>query len=340
MAVGSAVSGKNMFLGLAMQSGIGVVGTVFDYYQPTDVSGVMEEYEFKKSDKRVGTRFAALGRKGAKKIPFSFTVEANPGSVGRLLAVMTGAEAVVVTVVAEVGTHTFTMAEALPYFTLVVYSGGVADSSGSDKAHQLLDCKVNTWSLKGGVDGDVVKITIEGEALSRSAIAKPTPSYGDGTITPFILHSAGSYGTIKIGANVGAAAQFDEATEFSLQADNGLAADRRINGTGTPVAIREGDSSVKGSMKVIFNDNTFDELDAYQAGTERALVATMTIDAAFYLTNKYSLKIEMDRTLYTGGKPTFDADVISAELPFDVMNTTNFKIILVNDKVVAYSAAA
>jgi hypothetical protein len=340
---GNAYSGKNMYLGLGIQTAKGTPAAAFAYFQPIDISGVLPEYEFKKSEKRVGTRFAALGRKSTKKIPFGFTIECTPKNLGYLLYAICGAESFTETVTGEVGTHVFTFAEVLPYITIRVYSAGVADASGSSKIHQILDCKVSSAKFSGGVDGDVMKLAIEGEGLSRSAEAVP------GTITydetdPFILHSDESAGILKIGSSLVTAAQFEEALEFAFDITNGISADRRINGSGTPSGIREADSSLTGKAKVVYNNISWPEIEAYNSGSERAISLEVKHAMKFHTEGStdyfYTLKFEFDRTKYSGSTPSFDADVISVELPFDIARTDSLKITLVNDRVEDYNPAA
>ena len=337
MAAGAAYTGRNMFMGVAIQSDVSTAGTVFEYFQPTDISGIIEEYDFKTSDKRVGTRFKAPGRKSAKKVPFSFTVELTP-DCGRLLFLMTGADDLTVVVAGEVGSHEFTFEEVLPYFTLVVDSAGVADVTGPGKSHRVTGCKVGSWSIKGSVDGATLLLTITGEGMARDEITTPTPSYG--TALPFILHADEAYGTISLGASIGAVAQFDECIELSLEGDNGISADRRINGSGTPVGMREGDSSMKGSFKAIYNEETWAEIDIFQAGTDRSMVVEVKHDASFHLTNEKTLTLSADKTRYSGTPTAFDPDVISTSLSFDIENTASLTLTLINEKVVAYSASA
>lgn len=338
MPTGASYTGRNMFLGIAIQSGKGVTGTVFTYYQPLDISGILEEYEFKKSDRRVGSRFSPLGRIGAKKVPFSFSIEANPQDLGRLLKCALGAEAVVVDVASEVGTHTFTFSETLPYFTLVAYSAGIAEASTSDKAHQIVDCKISSLKFSGSTDGGAIKVQVDGEGITRTAISKPTPSYA--SADPFILHSSQAAGLIKIGASIGAAAEFDEAIEFGYDITNAISADRRINNTGAAIGLREGDSEVKGNMKCIFNDKSFAEILIFQGGTARSIECDIAHTSEFYTGHKYTLSFIMDSCMYSGSSPSFDKDVISVALPFDVAVSANTKITLKNHDVVAYTSAA
>jgi hypothetical protein len=332
---GAAFSGKNMFIGLAIQSAVGAVGTVFEYFQPTAITGVLEEFEFKKSDKRVGTRFAALGRKAAKSVPFDITVELSP-DVGRILAVLTGAEVCTVLSAGAVGQHVFTFAEVLPYFTLQVYSAGIAEADLTNTCHQITDCKVDKWDIKGANDGNVLLLHFSGQGLNRTAIPMPTPAYKTSEV--FFLTNDQGYGTVKIGSTIAGAVEFDEATEMTLQGDNGVVADRRINGSGSAVGLREQASSLSGDLKVIYNNLSFAEILNYQAGAIRCIVILMQNATPFSGTYNKSLTFQADETLYSGSKVSFDPDLISADLPFDVQNSVNLQFILVNEVLTAYSA--
>lgn len=326
--MGYGKSGRNVFVGLGIQTGFGVASSAFTYYEPIDVSGFIEEFESKQSEKRAGTRFRRLGRNANKRVPFSFTVEATADTIGPLLVSALGNEGDVSELLAaEAYEHSFSFAETLPYVTVVAYTAGVADSTGSDKAHQLINAKINTLEIKGAMDSEM-RVTVSGEATSRSAIAKPTPVFS--TEDPFFMKANEGNGQLAIGGSLLSVSPFLEGTEFNLTITNGAAQDRRIDGTPDAAAIREGASEITGSISAIFNAETFAEIEAFQQGEAAAIEATLELAQEFATGHVKTLAVKLGRTKYTGPSVSFDPDLISVEFPFEVELTDDTAITLIN----------
>jgi hypothetical protein len=322
-----------MFVGVAPQSAFNTPGASFTFYQPIDITGLIEEFETQKSEKRAGTRFKGLGRKTNKKIPFTFSIETDPETAGMLLALATGSESAVTEVETGVYRHTFKLAESLPYFTLVGYSAGIADSSGSDKAHQITNCKISKLTLSGDVAG-VIKLTVEGEGTTRTPIVKPTPVFS--TEEPLFMKAEEGTGKIEIGNTLLTLAAFEEATSVELSISNGISADRRIDDTNNASAIREGDSELTGKFSAVFNRETFAQVEAFQTGAVQAIQITAHAADEFVTGHQKALEIEIPRAKYTGSATSFDPDMISTELPFDIEPHTDFAICLINEKATKY----
>jgi hypothetical protein len=334
--MGKALSGRNMFVGIAPQIAYNTAGTLFTYFQPLDISGMLEEYESQKSEKRAGTRFKGLGRKTNKKVPFSFSIEVDPETIGILLALALGKEKPVTELDDGVYEHTFTIAETLPYFTLVAYSAGVADHADDDAAHQILNCKIGKMTITGDVAG-VVKLSVEGEGTQRNPVPKPVPVFS--TETPFFMKAEEGTGLVEIGESIATLHAFDETTSFECSISNGISADRRIDDTNAASGIREGDSELTGKFTSIFNNETFAEIEAFQTGAIRAIRITAHAAQEFEPGYMKSLAIAIDRAKYTGSATSFDPDLISTELPFDIEPSPLFAIRVINAESEAYLAS-
>jgi len=323
-----------MWLGLGKQAVKNTAVAPTKYFEVTEISGILEEYETKKSDRRVGSRFKPLGRKTNKKVPLSFSVEANPENVGLILKLALGAE-----VVAAAGAayqHTFSLAEELPYFTAVASSADVASSAAGETVHQIINCKVVSIKIDATTD-DVIKIAIEAIGTARSAVAAATftPDFPDAD--PFFAKAEEGQAKLEIGAAVASLAEFDEANEFHLSISNGVATDMRIDNTDSAFALREGDSEITGNMKAMYNRNTLTEIEAFQAGTQRAIRFTATSEEEAASGYYFTLIFTADKAKYSGAPASWDPDVISADAAFEVEKTTSYPIIsLVNADAAEY----
>ena len=400
MAAAYALSGRNAWVGIGKQAAFGTPVAPTKFYEITEVTGLLPEYEFKKSDRRVGTRFKPLGSKFGKKIPFTLAVEVNAENVGLLLALGLGADAV--SAAGSAFKHTITMVENLSYFTLWASTDLVADTDAADTLHQLKNCKVISVKLDGTVD-DVLKLTIEGVATDRASayvsksglactnasgqptltgisstanlvpgqtitgtgipastkilsvdsanavtmtanstsavssfsVAAPTPIFP--TSRSLYLKAEESQAKMEIGAAVGSLAQFDETTEFHLSISNGVAPDKRIDNTSGPSSLREGDSEITGSMKAMYNRTSLAEIKAFQAGTNRALRFTDTSVELAAAGQPYKIVVTTDKARYSGAPTSFDPDVISSDLQFEVEKTTGYPLVeIINTDAAAY----
>lgn len=395
-----ALSGRNVWLGIGKQTAFAVPVAPTKFYEVTEITGLLPEYDSKKSDRRVGTRFKPLGYKVGKKVPIAFTVEVNAENIGLLLMLGMGADAV-----AAAGSaykHTVSLLENLAYFTAWASTDLVADTDAADTIHQVINCKVVSWKFDGTVD-DVLKVHIEaiGTAnrpafVSKSGIVA-TGSSGNANLTglastvgivegmtvtgtnvgasakvlavvsstaltlsvnntgvvssinvtapvpafpssrSLYLKAEESQAKMEIGAAVGSLAQFDESTEFHLSMTNGVAADNRIDNTAGPSSLREGDSEITGSLKVVYNRNSFAEIKAFQAGTVRALRFTATSAELAASGQPYKVTVITDKVRYSGAPASFDPDVISADAQFEVEKTASYPIIeIINTDAAAY----
>jgi len=331
-----AYPGRNMWIGVGIQSAVDTVATVFTYFQPTEVGGFMDDPAEIASNRRMGTRFKGLPYLGTNQIPFSFTVEADPGSIGRILRCGVGPDSVA-TIATGVYTHTFNFTEDLVYATIRCYAGGVADISGVSKFFEALNCKFDKLSLKGGID-DVMTLACDGIGTDVSAISSVTPSFT--TDDPWFLNSAQGTGILSIGATYAAIAAFSEAREFQFDIANAVKADHRIHGSAAAIAVIEGDSEITGNMLAVYNDETFDEIAAFQAGTLRAFKLVVSPPTAFSSTYKKDLIIAITKAKYSGAKPNWDPDVMTVPMPFRVEeNTTSLYISVQNERASAYSSS-
>ncbi len=164
MAAADALSGRNVWLGLGKQAAFGTPVAPTKFYEVTDIGGLLEEYESKKSDRRVGSRFKPLGFKTSKKVPLTFTVEVNAENIGLLLTLGLGSDSVVAAGTAY--KHTISTADILPYFTAWASTDLVADTDLADTVHQLINCKVISIKFDATVD-DVLKCVVEAVGTAR-----------------------------------------------------------------------------------------------------------------------------------------------------------------------------
>jgi hypothetical protein len=328
--------GRNMFVALGIQTSMTTVATVFSFFQPTEVGGFLEEFATIESNRRLGTRFTGMPYLGTKQVPFNFTVEANPDDIGRILLATMGQTSIATTTSAYL--HTFKFAESLPYCTVYGYLAGVADGTGVDKLMRLTGGKINTLSIKGGID-DVMTVAVEGIAMIASALSTVTAAYS--AADPWFLNSVQGTGVVSLGSTISTLATFGEAREFEIDINNGAIADHRIHGSATPIGISEGSSDLTGRMVAIFNQSTFNEITQYAAGNIRALAltvsgVTMMLSAP---TQVRQLTIAMNNLRYSGDSPSYDPDVITIEFPFKAAVSVSTYISVLNDKSLVYSAA-
>jgi hypothetical protein len=338
---GQTYPGRNMWVGIGIQSAMTTVATVFSYLQPTEVGGFLEAFENIESEKRLGTRFGGLPYVGTKSIPFNFTVEANPGDIGRILLAAMGQEYSTPSVTSVVHNHIFRFTAIVPYVTILGYLAGVADASGSDRLMRITGAKVGQITISGGID-DILMVSVEGVGMVASAVtaANYTPSYT--SEKPFFLNANPGTGTLSIGSAIASAALFEEARQFEVTINNGLTPDHRIHGSATPVGIGEGSSSLEGQITAIHNQYTFAEINNFAAGNDRAITLTAVAAATTYTlpTSMATLEIGLNKCRYSGDTPSYDPDVITIELPFSAeVSLTSTYISVKNDKSVPYSAS-
>lgn len=171
-------TGRNMWLAVGVQSAKGTVAYLYTYLQPVDIEGFFTLYEEIESGRRIGTRFKGDGYVGQSQVPFTFSVELNPGDCGKLIYGATGTEAPA----ASGGgyTHTFTLAEDLPYLTFLLYASGVADDTGTNKILQIRDCKIKA-SIEGAIDAPMM-LSIEGMGILATPIENVATTF-DADIT-------------------------------------------------------------------------------------------------------------------------------------------------------------
>ena len=396
-----ALSGRNVWLGIGKQASFDLPVIPTKFFEVTDIGGILEDYEFKKSDRRVGTRFKPLGFKSARKVPLNFTVEVNAENIGLLMTLGLGADAV--SAAGSAYQHAISLSENLPYFTALISTDLVADVDAADTLHQIANLKVISLKLDGAVD-DVLKCTIEAVGTTRvpayvsksgitcagsaaattltgfssvtgivagqsvtgtgvGAAAKvvsvdrvaksivvsvanagtvssitvtsPTPTFP--STRSLYMKAEESQGKLELGANVGGLAQFDEGSEFHLSISNGVAADMRINNTAYASSLREGDSEITGSLKLLYNRASFAEVQAFQAGTQRALRMTATSTELAATGQPYKVLFTADKVRYSGAPASWDPDAISLDGQYEVEKTTSYPtLVIINTDSAAY----
>lgn len=333
---GDTNPGRNMWVGVGIQTSMTTVATVYDYFQPTEVGGFLEEFATIESGRRLGTRFSGLPYLGTKQVPFSFTVEATP-NIGRILALSMGTNSIV-SVTSVAWNHDFRFAEELPYGTILCHAAGVADGTSVAQEIRIIGAKLSRMTLAGSID-NVITLAVEGIGMTMSAAASVSASYT--TFDPFFLNSAQGTATLSIGTTITLVTSFEEARNFELAIDNGVMADHRIHGSATPVAISEGDSGVTGRFAAIYNDNTFLEINKFAAGTKRALTLTATSaqPVPSLPTTMITLTVGLHSIRYTGDTPSYDPDVITVDMPFKAEISASTYITIINNKGTIYSSA-
>lgn len=343
--MGSTYPGRNMWVGIGIQTSASTIAQVITFLQPTEVSGFLESFNTIDSARRLGTRFSGTPYIGTKQVPFGFTVEANPGDIGRLLLASLGTEVTCFSVTSVVHNHIFTFSEDLPYVTVYGYAGGVADTTATVQSLRARGGKISKMTLKGGVD-DVMTLAIEGIAFAVSACSTVTAAFT--TEDPWFLNSAMAVGTLSIGSTLTAPVAFEEARDIEITVDNALKADHRIHGSNSAVAMEEGSSSLTGKFNAVFNPSTMIEVANFAAGNIRAFSLTVISAKTTYSlpTTFASLVVGIHRARYSGDTPNYDPDVITMDMPWkaEVLGTafpstqsTYFS--LLNNKSLPYSAA-
>ncbi len=333
---GDTQPGRNMWIGFGLQTTMTTVAQIFDYFQPTEVGGFLEEFATIDSGRRLGTRFSGLPYLGTKQVPFSFTVEATP-NIGRILAAAIG-DASTLSETSVCWWHYFQFKEELPYATILAHAAGVADGTSTPQEIRIIGAKISRLTFAGSID-NVITLAVEGIGMTMSAAASVTASYTP--YDPFFLNSAQGTATLSIGTAVLTVKAFEEARDFELTVDNGVAADHRIHGSATPVAISEGDSGVTGRFTAIYNDNTFLEINKFASGTKRAI--TLSCNGGNPVpslpTTLHQLQVVLHSARYTGDSPSFDPDVITVDMPFKIEVGVSTYIRVLNNFSTPYSAA-
>lgn len=399
MAAADALAGRNVWLGIGKQSAVAVPAAPTKYFEVIDLGGVLQEYDYKKSERRVGSRWKGVGNKVSMRVPLSFKVECNPANIGLLLTMAMGADVAAADGAAY--SHTITLANDLPYFTAVVFTDNVADNVADYTFHRIYNCKINSFTIDAITD-DVITVSFEatgtnrdygfvskaiscdtvdkdatvttasttglvaGQTVTGTGIpalatissvtdathfelsAAATESATNNTLTfalsatfpsakPLYVKAEEGVAKLEIGADIGSLAQFDDANEFHLTFSNGLSPDRRIDNTATARGMREGDSEITGSIKGIYNVNTFVEIEAFQNGTERAIRFTATSTELAAVGKYFSMTITFDVAKYSGAPPSWDPDLISSDLQFDAEKTTSYPtVVIVNADATQY----
>lgn len=538
--MGTRYPGRNMWLAVGVQSAKGTPAYRYTYLQPVDVGGFFKEFAEIESNRRIGTRFKGSNYVGMQTVPFNFSVEFNPGDCGMLLYGVLGAESG--TVSGDGYNHTMTAAEDVPYLTFLLYSAGVADTSGTVKVHRITDAKINKMSITGNID-EIAMLSIEGTGIDSGAIENvatsftadttdtdetltdisitdgvypgmpisgtgiPTDTviasfdtgltgamalanalkttivghindYGGGgeehkaldpagatlaaiadatteatlitltnglttcyvahdgdaieasptyhqaqtsenaltsednvttlhgaidqlndikvkynlhdadstshstggdhaettaaadttaemsqpatatgadvtvsvssfsmaastgftSDTPFFVKSSLCTGLVSIGATLGTVAAYSECRALSIDIENGLSPDNRIDNTDKPYAIEEGEGEIIGMIDCLYNAESLAEIGYFQANTARALKILLTTTNLFDSTNYKTLTINVYQAKYTGGAPNWELDVINVELPYKVDVSKGFDIILFDNTGTEYNA--
>lgn len=157
--------------------------------------------------------------------------------------------------------------------------------------------------------------------------------------SPFFVKSSVGNGKVSIGATVGAASQFDETRSFSLVINNGIERDSRIDYTSNPFGIEEGASQATGEFDCIYNDDTFAEVEAFEASTARGIIIFLETENLFDTDKKKSLTINIYQAKYNGDSPSWDPDVISINMPFDIDVAEGLEFELYDDQATEYDVS-
>ena len=193
----------------------------------------------------------------------------------------------------------------------------------------------------GGDDTVTLDQSLTGDVTAASLTFEFAPAWP--TADAFMVKSEVSTAKIEIGDDVGALSQFDEAREFTLDNESGLAADNRIDNTANPTGIEEGESELSGAMDVVYNAETYAEIDKWTQNADRAIRFTLRASSPFYSSGSdyhYTLAFTANAAKYNGAPDvSWDPDVISLSLPFMVDVADGFEIALTNGHSGAYSAA-
>lgn len=337
---GYTYPGRNMWVAIGIQTSMTTLAQVYSFLQPTEVGGFLEEFATIDSNRRLGTRFSAAPYVGTKTVPFSFTAEAEPGNLGRILLAAMGAEYTAPSVTSVVHNHTFRFAEDLPYVTVLGYLAGVADVTSTIQSIRLRGAKISQLTLSGSID-EVMTVAVEGIAMTASACSQVTTAFS--LEDPFFLNATLGTGILSLGSTLTAPTAFNEAREFELVINNNLTPDHRIHGSNSPVGVEEGSSEITGRIVTVFNPETFAEINNFRAGNDRAIALTVTAAKSTYSlpTTMAALEVALAKVRYTGSAPSFDPDVITAEMPFkaELPTLTSSWIAVKNNKSLPYSAA-
>jgi hypothetical protein len=337
--MGGTNPGRNMWVGLGIQTTMSTVAQVITFMQPTEVGGFLEEYATIENSRRLGTRFSGFPYIGTKQVPFNFTVEANPADLGRILLAAMGSEYSTPSVTSVVHNHTFRFANSLPYCTIFAYLAGVADTTATDQSLRIRGSKINQLTISGGID-NVITVAVEGFGMTASACSTVTTAFR--VEEPWFLNASPGTGTLSIGSAILTAGLFEEAREFELTINNGLQADHRIHGSNTMIAVSEGGSEVTGRIVAVQNPSTMIEVANFAAGNNRAITLTAVAAKTTYSlpTTMAELAIGIDKARYTGDSPSYDPDVITIEMPFKAeISLVSTYISIKNNKSLPYSAA-
>lgn len=332
--------GRNMWVAIGIQTSMTTLAQVYSFMQPTEVGGFLEEFNTIESNRRLGTRFSGMPYVGTKQVPFSFTVEADPANLGRILLAAMGSEYTAPSVTSVVHNHIFRFAEDLPYITVLGYMAGVADTNSTAiQSMRVRGAKISQLTLTGNID-EVITVSVEGIGMTASACSQVTTAFT--TEEPWFLNAAVAVGQLSVGSTLATSALFEEAREYELTINNAIAADHRIHGSNNPVGIEEGSSEVTGRLVAVFNPYSFVEVNNFAAGNVRAIGLTVTAAKTTYSlpTTYAALEIGLDKVRYSGDSPSFDPDVITVELPFKAeVSLISTYISIKNNKSLPYSAA-
>ncbi|MDD5391078.1 MAG: phage tail tube protein [Gallionellaceae bacterium] len=337
---GYTYPGRNMWVAVGIQTSMTTLAQVFSYIQPTEVGGFLEEFATIDSNRRLGTRFSGAPYVGTKTVPFSFTAEADPNTLPRILLAAMGAEYTAPSVTSVVHNHTFRFAEDLPYITVLGYLAGVADATSAIQSIRLRGAKISQLTLRGSID-EVMTVAIEGIAMTASACSSTTTAFS--LEDPFFLNATLATGLLSIGSTLTGPVAFEEAREYELVINNNLQPDHRIHGSNSPVGIEEGSSEITGRMVTVMNHQSWAEINNFIAGNDRALALTVTAAKTTYSlpTTYAALEVALGKVRYSGDSPSFDPDVITVEMPFkaELPTLTSTWIAVKNNKSLMYSAA-
>ena len=182
--------------------------------------------------------------------------------------------------------HTFDIGSVQPSYTLETQFTDLA----TDIFYQYLGCKVSSWSMTLGGDGELVTtLNILGADSDKDS------SSFDGTPTSVSIDRLDNF---EASLTEGGGA-LSNATEVSFTVDFGLDPNNFvIGGSGVRGSLPEGIVGVTGNLKTLFEDATL--LDKAIAGTESSLVITIQESASNQLVIEFN---ELQYSLKTPDVP-------------------------------------
>lgn len=263
-------SGANVVLLLGYESAFKTIATD-GFSLPFNTFGVKGSQSLNKASTIRGNRNPVEPFLGNRDVAGSIVVPIDSLAMAYWLKAMFGAPT---TTGAGPYTHEYKVSAVMPSLTLETQFTDLV----TDKFNQFLGCKVDSFSISVGGDGELVgNIGIVGASDSLAAASF------DGTPTTVAIGRVNNFNAAILEGG-GALAN---ATEFSLNLNFDLDKSRYvIGGAGVRGSMPDGIVGVSGNIKTLFEDSTL--LDKAIAKTETSLKVTVTAAA----TSIFELEIQ------------------------------------------------